>query len=389
VSQTSFVAANTLMAHYSRWIEFLGGDLSQVGWIMGICAAVGLLLRPTMAQWINRLGARTTWAVGYVLFASASLANLWIDDLSWLIYLVRSCHLLGTAIVFACGLTYITQTTPEHRRTEAIGVFGIGGFFGMLIGPFVGDLFLAERSRDNFMMLFVAAASLNVIPLIGLSFLRPSESQGSKLSVGIGDFISTVQRHWPGMILLVDFAFGICMTAPFVFVASFIDQAKLSVAGISVIGVFFVGYAGVAIIVRLTSRRLPDRIGDAKVLYTGVVLMSLGMFCFALVSADRWWLITVPAIFAGAGHSLMFHTMTSLTLQSFPSAVRGTGSALTLMALDMGTIAGAPLFGWIGERFGFTCLFVMIGLCCAGSGLIYAAGNFMIPGHQVDKQGPG
>ena len=35
-SQTCFVGANTLMAHYARWIEFLGGDLRQVGYIMGV-----------------------------------------------------------------------------------------------------------------------------------------------------------------------------------------------------------------------------------------------------------------------------------------------------------------------------------------------------------------
>ena len=69
ISQSCFVSANTLMAHYSRWIEYLGGSLSQVGLIMGAGALLGLLLRPWMAQWINRLGARVMWAFGLILFA--------------------------------------------------------------------------------------------------------------------------------------------------------------------------------------------------------------------------------------------------------------------------------------------------------------------------------
>lgn len=363
------------MAHYSRWIEFLGGDLQQVGWIMGVCAALGLLLRPTMAQWINRLGARSTWAIGYTLFAAASLANLMLVDLGWIIYLVRSCLLLGAAIVFASGLTYITQTTPAARRTEAIGIFGIGGFLGMLVGPFVGDLFLFERERGNFMTLFVVAALANLIPLIGLCFLRSSDRQGVAGSIRIADFVQTVRRHWPGMILLVDFAFGVCMTGPFVFVASFIDRINLVVPGFSVIGIFFLFYAGVAIIFRLTSRRLPDRIGAAKVLYVGVLFMSLGMFAFSLVEASRWWLIIIPAVLGGIGHSLMFHTMTALTLETFPSEVRGTGSALALMMLDLGTLLGAPLLGLVGERFGFAALFGVIGITCLGSGAVFAIAN--------------
>lgn len=372
VSQTCFVAANTLMAHYARWIDFLGGNLREVGAVMGVGAMMGLLLRPWMAQWINRLGARTMWALGYLTFAVASLANLSIESVGPLIYVVRSMLVLGTAIVFTSGLTYISQTSPEHRRTEAIGIFGIGGFLGMLIGPFLGDLFLHDRERGNFVVLFLAATIANVLPAIGLYFLRPTESEGTGSSVRLADFIATTRRHWPGMILLVDLAFGICMAGPFVFVASFIDDAALKIEGVSVIGLFFLFYAGLGITIRLCSRRLPDRIGARKVLFAGVLFMSVGMCCFSIVDAEHSWRIIIPAVLAGTGHGLMFHTMTSLTLENFPKPVRGTGSALALMMLDLGTLAGAPILGEIGQRFGFGALFGTIGAFCFVTGIAYA-----------------
>ncbi|MDA7873576.1 MFS transporter [Rhodopirellula sp.] len=371
VSQTFFVSANTLMAHYSRWIEFLGGTLSQVGIIMGVGALLGLVLRPWMAQWINRLGARVMWACGLVFFSLSALTNLFLESIDLEIFLVRSGLVMGSAIVFASGLTYISQTSPESRKTEAIGIFGIGGFLGMLTGPFVGDLFLANRLRDNFEMLFLVAAIANALPLVLLYFLRPTVNEGSKSSLRLSDFVQITRRHWPGSILLVDFAFGVCMTAPFIFVASFIDRESLDMPGVSVIGLFFLFYAGVAIIVRLLSRRLPDRIGSAKVLLWGVLLMSIGMFCFSIVHEGNPWLISIPAILTGAGHSLMFHTMTSLTLQPFPIAVRGTGSAIALMMLDLGTFIGAPVLGFVGESYGFSFLFATIGGFNLLSGLTY------------------
>ncbi len=375
VSQTCFVCANTLMAHYARWIEFLGGDLGQVGLIMGAGAFLGLILRPWMAQWINRLGARAMWGIGYGVFAASSLTNLWLYEIGPLIYVLRSSLVLGVAIVFASGLTYITQTTPEHRRTEAIGIFGIGGFLGMLIGPLLGDLFLLERERSNFVLLFSIAAMANLLPALGLPFLRSVASDGPKSSVRLAEFLRTTWRYWPGMILMVDLAFGICMSAPFIFVASFIDQASLRIEGVSVIGLFFFFYAGSGIIVRVSSRRLPDRIGARKVLLVGMCFMSLGMLFFGLVDAARSWMIVVPAMFAGTGHGLMFHTMTSLTLQSFPSKVRGTGSALALMMLDLGMIAGAPLLGLIGERYGFAAMFASIGGFLFVTAIGYAASS--------------
>lgn len=385
VSQMCFVISNTLMAHYARWIEFLGGDLRQVGSIMGAGALLGLALRPWMAQWINRLGARAMWGIGYVTFGCAALANLWLYDVGWMIYIVRSSLFVGTAIVFTSGLTYISQTAPDHRRTEAIGIFGIGGFLGMLLGPLLGDLFLVERERSNFAALFIVASLANVLPALGLYFLRPTESEGTKSSVRLSEFVSLTRRHWPGMILLVDFAFGVCMSAPFIFLASFIDSAQLQTDGVSIIGLFFMCYAGLGIFVRLTSRRLPDRLGARKVLFVGMFFMSFGMCCFGMVDTQRPWMIIVPALLAGTGHSLMFHTMVSLTLETFPNAVRGTGSALALIMLDLGTLVGAPVLGLIGERFGFGVLFGSIGVFCLVSAIAYAASNLRLAAIQARR----
>ncbi|NND99351.1 MAG: MFS transporter [Pirellulaceae bacterium] len=360
--QTCFVIANTLMAHYARWIEFLGGDLRQVGLVMGLGSLMGLVLRPWMAQWMNRLGARTMWAIGYGVFAVSSLSNLLLYELSPLIYVCRSGVVLGVAIVFASGLTYISQIAPAPRRAEAIGILGVGGFLGMLVGPLLGDLVLGldDRQRGDFVVFFVVAAVANLVPALLLFFIRAPERSPDPVTIRLAEFLTTVRRHWPGSILLVDLAFGVCMTGPFVFVASFIDGEPLHIEGVSMLGLFFWFYAGPAILIRVFGRRWPEQWGTRRVLIIGGVLMSIGMLAFGMVDSDHPWLILLPAVLAGSGHSLMFHTMTALTLETFPTAVRGTGAALALMMLDLGTIGGAPVLGTIGEHFGFASLFASI-----------------------------
>jgi MFS family permease len=362
-SQTCFVVANTLLAHYSRWVEFLGGSVRQVGMIMGAGAVVGLLLRPWMGQWIDRLGSRRTWVIGCGVFAIGSFGNLLLTELTPVIYLVRSCLVLGAAIVFASSLTYITQMASPSRRTEAIGILGVGGFLGMLLGPALGDLLLSsQRLRGNFVTLFVVAAIGSVVPAILLCFLRAAPGLGSKSAVRLADFVRMVRQNWPGTILLVDLAFGLCMTAPFVFLASYVDEGPLEIPGVSTIGLFFWCYAGWGLIVRVTVRRMADTVGRRKMLLAGMFLMSMGMFCFWFVDEAHAWMIIVPALITGTAHGLVFHTMTSLTIESFPSEVRGTGSALTLMMLDMGMILGAPILGQIAETFGFNWMYTAIGV---------------------------
>ena len=64
--------------------------------------------------------------------------------------------------------------------------------------------------------------------------------------------------------------------------------------------------------------------------------------------------------------------MMSLTIASFPSDVRGTGSALALMMLDLGLIAGAPILGLIADAYGFNWMFVSISVFCLIVTGIYA-----------------
>jgi predicted MFS family arabinose efflux permease len=104
----------------------------------------------------------------------------------------------------------------------------------------------------------------------------------------------------------------------------------------------------------------------------GTIFMSLGMFSYLFVGGAQPWAIVIPALLTGAGHGLMFHTMTSLTVAKFPHEVQGTGSVWALMMLDLGTIAGAPALGVIGQHYGFHAMFAAVGVTCLLAGLCYA-----------------
>jgi len=374
--QLAFVCANTLMTHYARWISFLGGTVRDIGLITGAGALIGLLFRPWMGQWINRLGAKNTWAAGYVCFAVGIIGNVALNDLHWFIYILRACLMMGGALVFTSSLTYIVQIAPVHRRTESIGLLGIGGFLGMLVGPYCGDLLLQSRERADFLALFAwacvaLAVGITLLWLLPKPDVKPAKSDHRQLK----QFIITVSKHWPGWILLVNAVFGVCMTVPFVFLADFIDTDSIHVARWSEIGLFFLCYAGMGLTLRVGLRKLPNRVGRRKVLLTGMIFMSSGLICFQLVDAAHAWRLIIPALLCGAGHGLSFHTLTSLTLERFPLEVRGTGSALCLMMLDLGHIGGPPIVAFVADAAGFTTAFAMIGGLVAAVGIIYAVSS--------------
>ena len=373
ICQAGFVVANTLMAHYARWITFLGGTLSDVGWIIGAGSFGGLMLRVWVGQWIDRFGAIKVWLAGSLLFAAAATGNVMLQELSLKIYFLQMSTVGGAAMIAASSLTYITQIAPAGRETEAIGILGVGGFAGMFAGPYLGDVILGsgEFTRSDFENLFYSAIGIILLstPLLLLinrtSLPRRAEPvRGRVLRQSLRDY-------WPGSILLVNMSFGVALTVPLVFLARFIDDSHLQLSWMSEIGVFFLCYCVLGASIRVFFRSLPERFGRRKVLIAGVFVMACGMLSFLWVDENSAGLLAVSGLLCGAGHSFMFHTGLSLAIESFPREYRGTGATLSLMVQDFGTIAWAPILGLLAENHGYNCLFAVIALVCVAVGIIY------------------
>jgi MFS family permease len=368
LSQAFFVLANTLLTHYARWIGRLGGDERDIGWIMGIGPIVGLVARLWMGPLIDRLGSRLTQGLGYGLFAISALANLSVHDVSWVLYVLRTLTVLGSALFFASNLTYVTQIAPAGRQTEGIGFVGAGGFLGIMLGPWLGDWILGDvhASAQQFHWLFAAAAISMLPPAIVLAFLDPPPRSHEAKPLRIGQFLSSVRLHWPGVIMLVTLTFGVCMTVPFVFLSKYLERIGLA------IGPFFFVYAGWGLVLRIGLRRAPEQWGRHRVLIAGMIAMGLGILSFQFVEPTSSWWLALPAFLCGTGHSLMFHTMVGLAIEPFPLDLRGTGTVLALLSVDIGQVAGPPILGEVAYYLDYDALYMAVGLAMLSTACIYA-----------------
>jgi MFS family permease len=362
LAQTAFTITNSLLAHYGRWVEFLGGNELDVGNVSSVSAFVGLVFRPLLAPWIDRLGPRFCWVVASIIVVAGSLANILLTDLGIWLYIIRSMMAVGIAIVFASGLTYIAHVTPVDRRAEAIGVLGAGGFVGLLIGPALGDFFLhrAQRTEHDFQLFFLTAALGVGFSVVLVLFGKPAPMHHEPARGWHPiDFLRTAVKYWPGWIMFSTFAFGVCMTVPFVFLSIFVDQETQSR-----VGPFFVVYATVGLTLRLGLRSWPDQFGAKRILMVGMAMFAAGMWLFLLATREQpYWLMVAGAV-CGAAHGLTFHSMVTLVLEPFPPEHRGSGSTLALMGIDSGTFFGAQVLRFVIYKGGYPALFHAVAGCC-------------------------
>jgi len=251
-------------------------------------------------------------------------------------------------------------------------MLGVAGFLGIIFGPLWAELTLsAERTRGEFETIFIISACMLIVPLVLLMFLKRPPTESRSGSMDLAEFIRIAKQHWPGTIFLVQATFGLCMTIPFVFLTKFIDDARLQSEGFSLASLFFIVYATWGLTLRLILRRAPERFGRRKILLLGSVIMGLGMLSFFLVDAEHAVRIVIPAFLCGTGHSLMYHTCTALLIESFPDEARGVGSALSMIAMDLGMITGSQALGEIAFRFSYGALFSTVAVLSFGAGILY------------------
>jgi len=368
VSNLLFVPANTLLVHYAQWIEYLHTDreraLIELGYITSSGVIISFLARPWLGQMVNRFGSKNMWLVGYIFFLVGFLSNLFITDVNALLYISRGVICLGVACVFTSSITYITVTTPLDRRTEAIGILGISGFFGFVIGPLLGESILGTQPTiENFQLFFCTGSGCILTSMAILFFMPATRGNRAKGTLSLWRFLTTAKKYWPGSIIYVNAAFGLSMTVPLHLLKRFILDEKLTEPVFGTVGfitVFYIIYAGWGITIRLLLKSAPDRIGRRKILLVGIVAMVMGYIGFCFITPDRLWALFIPAFCCGTGHGLSYHCMTSLTLESFPTRHRGTGTALAMMAFDFSAVVGMPIIPWIVVVAGYKTMFLGI-----------------------------
>jgi MFS family permease len=273
------------------------------------------------------------------LFSATCFAHLAIASHTGLaIYLLRISYCCAIAGIYGGSMTFVSSRTPDQRMAELIGMLGTAGFTGTVLGSLLGDFLLGSASIDATQVswMFVAAGSVGLLacPLAWLAVRRekpPSRHPGPSVW-------TVLRHHSPGAVLVVGVAMGLGLGLPQTFLRTY--AAEL---GIPRIGLFFLVYAGAAVITRILTRRWPERFGTRAIIIAGMAGAGLSMALF--LSVGHEWQLIVPAVGFGCAHAVLFPAVVAAGSVAFPARNRGLATLLVLAAWDLGQVIGAPTVG--------------------------------------------
>ena len=151
--------------------EFAPASLSDVSWILDVYAIVLAALLLPAGRAADRIGRRTCFLTGLMVFGAASLGCSLAPDLPVLIAF-RVLQAAGAAMLMPTSLGLALSVFPAQQRGSAVGVWAGVGALAAGSGPVLGGLLIASSWRWIFLInvpviLAALAAGAVVLPWPG------------------------------------------------------------------------------------------------------------------------------------------------------------------------------------------------------------------------------
>lgn len=372
VGNLLIMVAVAVLYRYADFVTVLGGSEWHLGWIVGVGMVGSFSMRLVVGVGIDRRGPRLVWLTSLVLFSATCFAHLALGQgIGPATFILRIAFTSAVAGIFGSSVTHISNTVPVRRMAEMIGMLGTAGFLGMVFGTQLGDWLLAGAvpTRGQVDSMFLWAGGLGVLSagFIAVATRRdPVPARRRRPPVW-----GLLLRYQPGPVLGVSVVMGLSLSLPTVFLRTYAAQL-----GIAQIGPFFAVYAPTAILTRLATRQLPERMGLKPTIVLAMGLLAVSMATFLVVHSAAT--LIIPGIGFGVAHAMLYPATVAAGSRAFPQRHRGLGITIMLAAYDLGTLLGSPAIGVILTQSGklglpaYPSMFVVVGILLMITLALYA-----------------
>jgi len=321
-----------------------------VGFAIGAFAFTALASRPVAGHFADARGRRPVVAVGALLAAIGGALYFVPAGLPGLI-VARLVLGAGEGTVFTAGATWVVDLAPPGRRARVIGLYGLGVWGGLSLGPLIGSaLFDAGHFNAVWAFCAVSPAVGALVALLVPDPFRPTEpSRRRQLIVR--------ESVRPGIALSL-------ATVGYAAMASFI-MLDLNAKHIGHGAAAFAAFATTVVLTRLVGGDLPDRIGPVRCAAGAATVSAVGLALIAL--ADSLAVALAGAVGMGLAFALIYPSLSVIVVNGVADSRRGSALGTFTAFFDIGFAVGGPLTGLAASLGGYSAAFWLGSACALGA----------------------
>jgi len=370
----------------------LGGGLSGLQWIVTAYTLMFsslLLLGGTIA---DRIGSRSAYRNGMLLFVAASVVCAFAPSLPLLV-VARLFQGTGAALVTPTALSLIREAYDESKsRARAIAHWGVGGSIAAAAGPILGGIL----TQIDWRLIFLINVPVGGTALLILRATAPSPRRHASFDwagqitaiVGLASltyaFIEGGSQGFSSPTIIAAFVVAIVALAAFLRIEAGRREPmiplplfrsrriaiSLSIAGITMLGFYGTvflqslyfqeqrGYSALATgllflpmtgLVALSSAavaKLMNYFSRRALIIAGQIGMATGLLTLALVPRSApIWIPSCLMILVGVGGVITVPPIAALIFDAAPADLAGTASGVLNTVRQFGGSLGVAIFG--------------------------------------------
>lgn len=336
-----------------------GTSLSTAGLTSGIMVIGCLVGRFLTGNQLSTFGGKPCLLAGLLLF-TASIGGLFLVDSLPMLFVQRFAAGFGIGVAGTATGAIVAYVVPVRFHGLGIGLFTMSAALALAFGPFLG-IFISLRYGYHTLMLLNAGISLLCLGIF--CFLRnlPSMRQPSRPVLSLYSYIDPRVVRFSLVALVVCPSYG-CIQA---FLPSFAAEHGLTGAA----SIFFLCYAGAALLTRPHSGRLFDRHGEHVILYPALLLTALALF--VLSRAESAAVLLCAGLLLGVGFA-NFQSVGQAVSLSLVSRSRYAQATTTFyIFFDLGIGLGPYIFGHLIPSLGYRGMYLTLSIVVLASVGIY------------------
>jgi MFS family permease len=253
---------------------------------------------------------------------------------------------------------------PAARRGEGTGYFAVSNTLAIAVGPLLATTVLDLAS---FEALFFTTSGAAAVALLVTLFLRlperapTADEQDHRWRMRWVDVLDSRALGIASVVLVA----GVAYSGVLAFLNSYAQSLDL----LGMASWFFLGYAVVVLLARLSIGRLQDRFGDNVVVYPTLFAFAVGLAVLAFFPSATGLL--VASGFIGFGFGGLLPCVQAIAVTMVPMERVGIATSTYYLALDAGTGIGPLLLGLVVPLVGFEGMYGMLALVILGAMVLY------------------
>jgi predicted MFS family arabinose efflux permease len=338
----------------------LGMDAAGIGRAVAVEGLTAVAITPLVGWLVDRYGRQPWLVFGNMMLALTGVLYVFVDHEGPLLYLAQMCWGVGMVMGFNSAGTMTADIAPSDRMAQALGLFGAANLGMNAVSPTIGEILADARGWQS---VFVASATAGLLAaLLSTRLKEPARHQP--------------QEHEPrrpifGRPLLQTYGATFLMTAAFTALFTLHQPFALEF-GVTELRSFFIGFALVALTVRLAGGGLIDRFGVLRSAVVALCMYSVVPPMLGILGPDH--LFAIGAMM-GLGHGIAYPAVTALAIERADAVSRGMVVSIIHGAFNGGHAFFAYALGGIAAAWSYDVAFWTAGAVTLTGALLLSLGR--------------